>query len=152
MFTFPLHLIVEPRIVSRAKISSKKRLLETLAELLVHDRPELDAGEVFERLLERERLGSTALGHGIALPHARMTHISDSLGALVQVHEPVDFDNQPVDLALALLVPQEATDLHLQLLSNLAAMFSDPILRNQLRTLEEPELLLLTLQRWKSST
>ncbi len=91
---------------------------------------------VFERLLERERLGSTGLGHGIALPHARLKDVSEVLGAFVQTAQGVDYDaadGEPVDLAFALLVPEAAHEEHLHLLAHLASLFSDARVRARLR-------------------
>jgi len=149
---FPPQFIVASRIGNRLDLGSKKRLLEVLGELLAADQPGLNPETVFERLLERERLGSTGLGHGVALPHARVKEISEAVGAFVQVQQPVDFDaidDQPVDLAFALLVPEAATEVHLQLLASLAAMFSDPELRERLRRAASPEELLDLLTGWR---
>jgi PTS system nitrogen regulatory IIA component len=129
-------LINEARIGQGLEISSKKRLLETLAELLANDHPRLSTENVFERLLERERLGSTGLGHGVALPHARIKEVSQVIGAFVQTTRGVDYDaadGEPVDLAFALLVPETATEEHLQLLAYLAGRFSESATRSQLR-------------------
>ena len=129
-------LINEARIGCGLEIASKKRLLETLAELLASDHPRLQTETVFERLLERERLGSTGLGHGIALPHARMKDVSEVIGAFVQTTQGVDYDSadgEPVDLAFALLVPEAANEEHLRLLAHLASLFSDPNVRIRLR-------------------
>jgi PTS system nitrogen regulatory IIA component len=145
---FPPQLIVEHRVLGAASISSKKRLLETLAELLVGELPELSRESVFDRLLERERLGSTGLGHGVALPHARVAEVTDAIGAFVQMREPVPFDaidDQPVDLAFALLVPETANEMHLQLLADLAALFNQDQLRQKLRDAEGPDALLTLL-------
>jgi PTS system nitrogen regulatory IIA component len=142
---FPPQFIVVERIGSQLEIGSKKRLLEVLGELLASSGPGLSPEAVFERLLERERLGSTGLGHGIALPHARMKQVAAAVGAFVQLKQGVDFDaidDQPVDLAFAMLVPESANEIHLQLLSRLAAMFSDPELRDALRRAETPSDLL----------
>lgn len=142
---FPPHLLVERRVLGGASISSKKRLLETLAELLVSAQPGLSRDAVFDRLLERERLGSTGLGYGVALPHARVAELSEAIGAFIQIREPVPFDaidDQPVDLAFALLVPEVAHEAHLQLLADLAALFSEPGLRAQLRRASTPGALL----------
>jgi PTS system nitrogen regulatory IIA component len=133
---FPPQFIVAGRIGANLEIGSKKRLLEVLGELLAAAEPGLQADAVFEHLLERERLGSTGLGHGIALPHARMKEVTEAVGAFVQLRRGIDFDavdDKPVDLAFALLVPESANEVHLQLLSNLASMFSDPQLRESLR-------------------
>jgi len=133
---FPPQFIVAERVGVNLEIGSKKRLLEVLGELLASGSSVLSPEAVFEHLLERERLGSTGLGHGIALPHARMKEIESPLGAFARLREGVEFDSideRPVDLAFALLVPQSANELHLQLLSGLAAKLSDPRLRESLR-------------------
>ncbi|MCB1725464.1 MAG: PTS IIA-like nitrogen regulatory protein PtsN [Chromatiaceae bacterium] len=124
--------------------SSKKRVLEHAARLLAQADTELDAEPVFERLLERERLGSTGLAGGVALPHARVPGLTGSHGAFLRLAEPVEFDaldGQPVDLVFALLVPEEATDEHLQLLSALARMFNETELRDRLRDADPEEAL-----------
>jgi len=122
--------------------SSKKRILEQAARLLAATADEPPAEQIFERLLERERLGSTGLAGGVALPHARMPGIQDSRGAFLRLAEPVEFDTldgNPVDLVFALLVPDDATEEHLQLLATLAGMFNEAELRNQLREADAEE-------------
>lgn len=146
---FPPQFLVASRIGSRQKIGSKKRLLEVLAEFLCADHPNLNPEKVFEHLRERERLGSTGLGHGIALPHARMRNVTEAIGAFVQVQKGVSFDaidDKPVDLAFALLVPESANEVHLQLLSQLATIFSDAQLRQNLRESQSPEEMLEHIQ------
>jgi len=146
---FPPQFLVASRIGNRQKIGSKKRLLEVLAEFLCADHPDLSPEKVFEHLRERERLGSTGLGHGIALPHARMRNVTEAMGAFVQVQKGVSFDaidDKPVDLAFALLVPESANEVHLQLLSQLATIFSDAQLRQNLREARSPEEILELLQ------
>lgn len=133
---FPPDFITETRIARGLELTSKKRLLEALAKLLAHTHPALNPDLVFERLLERERLGSTGLGHGIALPHARIKDVQDALGAFVSTTKGVDYDamdGEPVDLAFALLVPETATEEHLRLLAQLAGLFNDPRVRKRLR-------------------
>lgn len=128
--------ITETRIARGLELGSKKRLLEALARLLASEHPALNPDMIFERLLERERLGSTGLGHGIALPHARIKEVKDALGAFVSTAKGVDYDamdGEPVDLAFALLVPESATEEHLQLLAQLAGLFSDARVRKRLR-------------------
>jgi PTS system nitrogen regulatory IIA component len=125
---FPDGYLVEERIGCNVEATSKKRVLEQLGQRLAEAVPELNQDMVFDALLERERLGSTGLGKGIALPHARMPQITEALAAFVQLPTGIDFDaidNQPVDLAFAMLVPLEATDEHLQLLAKLAQMFDE---------------------------
>lgn len=122
--------------------SSKKRILEQAARLLAAGAEEPTAEQIFERLLERERLGSTGLAGGVALPHARIAGIQDTRGAFLRLDQPVDFDaldGQPVDLVFALLVPEEANDEHLQLLARLASMFNEGELRERLREADANE-------------
>lgn len=141
-------LIDEARIGCGLEIASKKRLLETLAGLLARDHLRLHPETVFERLLERERLGSTGLGHGIALPHARTGEVTEVVGAFVRTVRGVDYDatdGEPVDLAFALLVPAAANDEHLRLLAHLASLFSNPEIREQLRAATSPAMLLHVL-------
>jgi PTS system nitrogen regulatory IIA component len=139
--------ILEPGSVSIADpASSKKRVLEQAARLLAGNRDEPGAEQVFERLLERERLGSTGLAGGVALPHARMPGMNQSCGAFLRLAEPVDFDaldGQPVDLVFALLVPEDANEQHLQLLAELATMFNVEELRNRLRTADTDQAIAL---------
>ncbi len=123
-------------MLSRCEVASKKRLLETLAGLLAEGDGLLSGTYVFDRLLERERLGSTGLGMGVALPHARMHGIQAPIGAFVQLRDAVAFDaidDKPVDLAFGLLVPDATDEQHLQLLATLAAAFDDAAVRNALR-------------------
>ena len=148
---FPPDLIVEARVRSQWDVSSKKRLLQSVATLLTDPPSGLKADPVFDCLLERERLGSTGLGHGVALPHARVKEVDEPLAAFVQLRESVDFsapDDQPVDLVFALLVPDEATEQHLQLLAALAQMFGDAQLREQLRRCDSARASLRVLTEW----
>ena len=130
--------------------ASKKRILEQAALLLAAHNEEPSAEQIFERLLERERLGSTGLAGGVALPHARMPGIQETRGAFLRLVEAVEFDaldGKPVDLVFALLVPEDATEEHLQLLAQLAAMFNDEELRDQLRVAEAEEALAILTGR-----
>jgi PTS system nitrogen regulatory IIA component len=133
--------------------SSKKRILEQAARLLAGSAEEPDAEQIFERLLERERLGSTGLAGGVALPHARMPGLEESRGAFLQLANAVEFDaldGSPVDLVFALLVPENANEEHLQLLARLAAMFNEEELRERLRKAGTEEA--LAILTGKSST
>lgn len=101
----------------------------------------LSRGQVMGSLLARERLGSTALGQGIAIPHGRVKGLHNAVGAFLRLREPIPFDapdNQPVSLVFVLLVPERASDVHLQILSELAQMFSDRELRRQLAVVPNP--------------
>ncbi len=136
----PADLITEARVLSRCEAASKKRLLETLAALLADGDSTLSSTTVFDRLLGRERLGSTGLGRGIALPHARVRGIQAPIGAFVQLQGPVAFDaidDKPVDLAFGLLVPDATDEQHLQLLATLAAAFDDAAVRDALRAAQD---------------
>jgi PTS system nitrogen regulatory IIA component len=141
---FPNGFLLEERIGCSVEVTSKKRALEQLGQKLAESVPGLTQDMVFDALLERERLGSTGLGRGIALPHARMSQITQSAGAFIQMPLSVDFDaidNQPVDLAFAMLVPEEETEEHLQLLAKLARMFDDQQFCTALREAETAQKL-----------
>lgn len=121
-------ILTPERIAARANVTSKKGVLELLAELIAKDTPSITQAEIFDSLCARERLGSTGLGHGVAIPHGRLKGSQETLGAFVQLEKGVDYDavdQQPVDLLFALLVPEESTNEHLQILARLAEMFSD---------------------------
>jgi PTS system nitrogen regulatory IIA component len=107
---------------------SKKRALERVSELVSNCVDGLNDVEVFDSLISRERLGSTGMGRGVAIPHGRLKGIDHAVGAFVRLEEGIDFDavdRQPVDLLFFLLVPEHFTDEHLQILSLLAQMFTD---------------------------
>jgi PTS system nitrogen regulatory IIA component len=143
----PPDLIDATRVSVDDPAPSKKRVLERAAALLAVDgEDEPTTEQIYERLLERERLGSTGLAGGVALPHARMPGISGSRGAFVRLAEAIEFDaldGEPVDLVFALLVPEEATEAHLQLLAQLAARFNQADLRQRLREAEADDMLQL---------
>ena len=114
--------------------SSKKRVFEQ-AGLLFENNQGIARSTVFDSLFTRERLGSTGLGQGIAIPHGRIKGLKDALGAFIRLAEPVPFDapdGRPVTMLFVLLVPEQANEHHLQLLSELAQMFSDRAFREQL--------------------
>lgn len=138
-----LQTILAPRrTLCGVQGSSKKRILDILARQIAQDIPTLNADDLFRSLVARERLGSTGLGHGIAIPHCRIENCTGTVGALIKLSEPIDFDaidGEPVDIIFALLVPEEACDDHLQTLATLAGMFSDASFRNQLRQAQTDE-------------
>ena len=124
------HLITPDRIKCLSGISSKKRALESLSKLLGQGAIDTDPNDIFHQLVERERLGSTGLGHGVALPHGRFNFPSaeqtTSIGCFIKLDQGIDFDSpdyQSADLLFGLLVPQQCTDEHLQILASLASMF-----------------------------
>lgn len=117
------------------EVGSKKRLFEQVG-LLFENNHQIARSLVFDSLFAREKLGSTGLGRGIAIPHGRVKGLKEALGALVRTKHGVPFDapdGQPVELIFVLLVPDRATDVHLQLLSELAQMFSDKSFRDRMR-------------------
>lgn len=145
--------LLEPdRIACLQDSSSKKRTLDLLSRLLADALPAYSEGELFDSLINRERLGSTGLGNGVALPHGRLAGLEAPLAAFVTLtNGGIDFDavdNQPVDLLFALLVPEESTDEHLQILARLAAMFSDSDFCTSLRACTTPQQCLDQISRW----
>lgn len=115
------------RTVFGAPGISKKRLFDTVAKIISEDQPALDYDDIFNHLVAREKLGSTGLGGGIAIPHCRAGSCPQPLGTLVTLADPIDFDapdGQPVDLLFVLLVPEEAHQEHLDILAQLARLFS----------------------------
>ena len=115
---------------------SKKHALDMLSELLADAAQVLTPGEIFDSLVNRERLGCTALGGAVAVPHGRVTGINASLGAFLRLLEPVDFDaadGEPVDLIFGLLIPESCGELELGKLKQLTASLSEASFQNQLR-------------------
>ena len=115
-------------------LSSKKRVFEQ-AGLLFENNHDIARSQVFDSLFAREKLGSTGLGQGVAIPHGRIKGLKDAIGAVVRMSQPIPFDSpdgQNVSLIFVLLVPDRATDAHLQILSELAQMFSDKAFRERL--------------------
>ena len=109
------------------EISSKKKLLELIANV-VADRTRLSESSIYANLLNRERLGSTALGQGFAVPHARLADLDRTLACFFRLKEAVNFeapDDRPVDLVFTVIIPEEATEEHLVILSSLARIFSN---------------------------
>jgi PTS system nitrogen regulatory IIA component len=146
--------LISPESVSCCQeTTSKKRALEQLSQLLSQSTPSITAEEIFDCFIGRERLGSTGLGHGVAIPHGRMTGLQAPLAACITLDAGVDFDaidRKPVDLLVALLVPEEATDEHLQLLAQLAGMFSDNDFTQKLREARTNQALYQLLQDWEA--
>lgn len=132
-----LEQILTPgRCVNNAPGGSKRKVLEFAASLLGKDSPELDENTILDSLNARERLGSTGFGNGIAIPHCRLPGCTAPLGALLQLDSPVDFDaidGNFVDLIFVLLVPETATDEHLELLRQIATVLEQDSLRQKLR-------------------
>jgi len=140
----PENFLNTDRVTISLDIQSKKRLLEHIAEMFAAHHERIQADEVFEKLIERERLGSTGLGQGIALPHARINGLDQAYASFIRLKQGIDFDtidNSPVDLILALLVPENANEEHLQILAGLARFFSDASNCQQLRETNDTQTL-----------
>jgi PTS system nitrogen regulatory IIA component len=141
----PTHVLVD------LQVSSKKRLFEQ-AGLLFENQDGIAKSVVFESLFARERLGSTGLGQGVAIPHGRIKGLKEAQGALLRLAQPVPFDSpdgQPVSLAFVLLVPEKATEKHLQILSELAQMFSDKALREAMAQAADAAALHQLVTAWQ---
>ncbi len=127
-------LLPAEHVVLGLDATSKKRLFEQIGLLFENSR-QIPRARVFDSLFDREKLGSTALGYGVAIPHGRIRTLKEPACAFVRTAVPIPFeapDGQPVSLVFAMLVPEHATEAHLELLSELAQMFSDAGLREAL--------------------
>lgn len=132
-------VLAPERVVVDVTASSKKSLLEKASELLAQAAGSADSREIFESLCQRERLGSTGLGHGVAIPHGRVSEQKTVAGALIRLQRGIDFDgpdSERVDLFFALAVPSECTDAHLKLLASIAERFGDHAQREAFRKAE----------------
>lgn len=138
----PISRLLSPEnVVLDLNATSKKRVFEQ-AGLLFENSKGIARSKVFDSLFAREKLGSTGLGLGIAIPHGRIKGLKTALGAFLRLATPVPFDSpdgQPVSLVFVLLVPEQATEQHLQILSELAERFSDRVCRDALCAADSPE-------------
>ncbi|WP_299348964.1 PTS sugar transporter subunit IIA [uncultured Shimia sp.] len=139
-----LSTILKPeavKVVSAA--SSKKRLLHAIGDL-AESAYNLDAPRVVEALMDRENLGPTGVGHGVALPHARLDGLETVVGTFILLEKPVDFsavDRQPVDIAFALFAPEEAGVEHLKALALVSRTLRDTTLRTKIRANQDASTL-----------
>jgi nitrogen PTS system EIIA component len=133
--------------------TSKKRAFEE-AGLLFESLHGLNRALITDSLFARERLGSTGLGHGVAIPHGRIKGLKQPLAAVFQLLAPIGFDapdEQPVKLMIFLLVPEAATQKHLEILSEIAELLSDGVLREQMKTAAEAADLYQLIASWQSA-
>ncbi|QIR13506.1 PTS IIA-like nitrogen regulatory protein PtsN [Shewanella aestuarii] len=131
-----LSTILQPECTTCATPGSKKKVLELISDLVAAQYPTLSSQEIFESLVAREKMGSTGIGNGIAIPHGRLTTIDHPIGVFIKCEEPIAFDaidKQPVDLLFALLVPADQCQQHLSTLSSMAERLSDKLTLKQLR-------------------
>ena len=145
-------LITSDTALLDVSFTSKKKLFEHAADLFarIHS---LKSADIFSSLFERERLGSTALGCGIAIPHGRIKGLKQACGAFYRLQTPLEFDapdNQPVSICFVLLVPQDANEQHLQILGELAQLFGDDAMRAKLLGVATPSDLIALVSAWSS--
>ncbi len=134
-------LLSPQKIFIDTDVSSKKKLLELIANIAA-DQTQLSESTIYNNLLNRERLGSTGLGQGFAVPHARLPDLEKTVGCFFRLKQPVNFespDNRPVDLVFTIIIPQEATEEHLLILSSVARVFSDADICEAIRTADSKE-------------
>lgn len=147
-------ILTRQRTTSDEDLPSKKKVLEYLSELLATAGADLEPGRVFDCLVARERLGTTGIGRGVAIPHCRCAVGDKVLGAFVRTREQVDFDSpdqMPVNLFFALLVPKQSSDEHLAILGHLARLFSDESVRATLRSDCEVEEIYQVITQWRDA-
>jgi nitrogen PTS system EIIA component len=145
-------LLPPSNVVADLDASSKKRVFEQ-AGLLFENNQGIARSTVFDSLFARERLGSTGLGQGVAIPHGRIKGLKEAAGAFLRLGTPVQFDapdGRPVNLVFILLVPEQANETHLQLLSELAQMFSDRSFREELLNAPDAATLHAMFANWGS--
>lgn len=145
-------LLPESNVVVDLDVSSKKRVFEQVG-LLFENNNSVARSEVFDSLFAREKLGSTGLGQGIAIPHGRIKGLKEAVGAVVRTRQPIAFDapdGQNVSIIFVLLVPDRATDMHLQILSELAQMFSEKPFREQLLAAPDAAGLHQLITQWQA--
>ncbi|MES2661903.1 MAG: PTS sugar transporter subunit IIA [Pseudomonadota bacterium] len=121
------NVITEPFTLHHVQVQSKKSLFTLVAEHVVERMPEVDAHELYKNLMSREKLGSTALGGGVAIPHCRVSGLTRPIGMLITLEKPVDFDaidNQWVNLIFILIAPLHEHEQHLGLLRDIAVLLS----------------------------
>ncbi len=146
-----LDLLPQERVRTDLLASDKASLIARMAELLAGDD---DVRTVQAALEAREQLGSTGLGHGVAIPHGRSASVAEPRAAFVRLAAPIDFgadDRKPVDLVAALIVPEHFTDQHLKLLAELAELFSDTELTAELRAAPDARVLRDLLHKAKAA-
>ncbi|MEM7400744.1 MAG: PTS sugar transporter subunit IIA [Pseudomonadota bacterium] len=128
--------ISEQGIVFSPSVSSKKRALEILSETLAYQNDTLNKNKVLDALLAREKLGSTALGNGIAIPHSRMQDLDNIYVAILKLEEGIEYDasdDLPVTFLFSMIVPEDANDEHLELLASIAELLDNEQLRESIQ-------------------
>ncbi|GAB0152816.1 MULTISPECIES: PTS sugar transporter subunit IIA [Marinobacterium] len=142
-------LLTSSRTLCHVDVVSKKRALELASQTIAEQLDGMAAEDIFSGLINRERLGSTGIGEGVAIPHCRIPGVTTAIGLLMTLSSPIDFDaidNRPVDLICFLLVPEDGAEEHLQTLAGLAELFNDSSTRESLRSCEDSSSLLDRVQ------
>ena len=133
-----LEEIIKPdNVLCNAQARSKKHCLEILSELLVRPLPHIASEDIFGSLIERERLGCTSLGRGLAFPHCRVEGLDANIAGLIKLSEPVDFDSpdgDPVDIIFGLMVPKDINESHQAQIYSIVDLLSDTELRQKMRS------------------
>ncbi len=131
-------------------VSSKKRILEKICQLASSQVTDIEEDELLESLLNREKMGSTGIGNGIAIPHGRLPNANKAIAVLVKTNNAIDFDaidNRDVDIFIALFVPENSCQEHLDTLQNIAKIFSDKQMVKQVRKCDDNETLYNLVQQ-----
>ncbi len=135
-----IHRILTPgRTFDGVQGGSKKKILEFIATHISSDIPEINTEELFDALLARERISTTGLGAGVAIPHCRCKYCPQPVGLFIRLAEPVDFDavdREPVDLVFALVVPEGEEQEHLDILKALAERFHSSATLEKIRSVD----------------
>jgi len=144
------NVLLDPPVPAGVRLS-KRRVFEQAA-LLFENEHGIERGKVFDSLFARERLGSTGLGQAVAIPHGRIKGLKETIGALIRVTDPIPFeapDGHPVRLFVFLLVPEHATEEHLEILSELAELLADSNVRASLLNAVDPGHIVQVLTNWE---
>ncbi|MDG1437447.1 MAG: PTS IIA-like nitrogen regulatory protein PtsN, partial [Emcibacteraceae bacterium] len=144
-------LINQNNIIPNLKAASKKQLLQEL-ENITNQKCEKPLNDVASTLMERERLGSTGVGHGVAIPHGRFSDLDQIMGFFVKLDKPLNFDSlddQPVDLVFLLLVPEDAGADHLKALAKISRIFRDQSICEKLRGTNDSDAIFAILNSMK---
>lgn len=145
-------LLNQERTLAHMDVGSKKKVLEKLSAVLAQDIAHYSHEQIFECLIQRERLGSTGLGSGVALPHCRLSNLPQPCAAMITLDRSIDFnspDGQGVDIIFGLVVPENNDKEHLETLARLASLFSNLELCQQIRKTDDNQEILNLINHWQ---
>ncbi|MBY0259803.1 PTS IIA-like nitrogen regulatory protein PtsN [Methylobacterium sp.] len=149
-----LEFLSPDSVVSSLRARTKKAMLQEISAHAVRQLPALDEREVFETLMQRERLGSTGIGDGVAIPHGKLPGLDRLFGLVARLEKPVDFDaldGQPVDIAFLLLAPEGAGADHLKALAQVARLLREPGILERIRAARDASALYALLTHTSAS-